>query len=697
MVPERASGHRPGRPASVVLLIVLLLSSVAVAAVDPTPRHALASRSAFGSVSSDAPSPPPPVRVALHPVVGPPVKSPALVGPSWINITQAQPNPRLAQGYGRSEASDPLDHVTLLFGGCLPTQCPSAQTWLFAHGSWVNTTNPHDAPPAREFASMDFDANMQGVLLFGGRGANSTLLNDTWLYQGGTWTNVTAVGGGPAPREGASLAFDPEPEENGSVLFGGCVPGLVFSCFNDTWVWKSWSGWVPLSPSAPPLGVAFPAMAYDPASGHIVLFGGCAGFVCLGAIQSTYELYSGQWWQIQPTGPPVNRSQSSMVYVPSLQRLVLFGGFNQTVVPLGDTWEFYGGSWQLLSAAGGPSARGDSGLSLDPTGQTPILVGGESVTPALNDTWAYEVAPSATLIVSGVAAETSQPVTFTARVQGGTPPYSALFTFGDGTSQLVVANGPTITASHAYLTTGSFAGSLNVTDSVGVVSAAPATTVVVSAGLAITAAANPGSADAGSRFTFSGLATSPGTPPVGYTWQFGDSSSGTGGNVNHSYPSAGKYRVNVTAVDARGASADYSLEVAVAPLPTITLAQGLPAPAAGHPDPFYANVSGGTAPFFFAWQFGEGGSSAGAAPAHVFAQPGTYSVTVWVNDSGGGAVKGSISVSVSPAPSGSSSSGAAGGPPVWYWPALIGLILAGAVGAVVLARSRRPPAAPKAS
>ncbi len=58
-------------------------------------------------------------------------------------------------------------------------------------------------PPARYFASM---ATLGGqVVLFGGYGGN--YLNDTWTFDGSSWTQVT--GSGPSARVEASMASIP--------------------------------------------------------------------------------------------------------------------------------------------------------------------------------------------------------------------------------------------------------------------------------------------------------------------------------------------------------------------------------------------------------------------------------------------------------------------------------------------------------
>ncbi|MBO0888809.1 hypothetical protein J2P12_06885, partial [Candidatus Bathyarchaeota archaeon] len=111
------------------------------------------------------------------------------------------PSPRVAA----SMTYDPIAGVVVLFGGCCrsPTQDVYGDTWefqckLFACG-WTNVTSD-TGPPARLFASMEYDAADGYTVLFGGTTTfTSTLpftsLGDTWKFTGGSWTNITATVG----------------------------------------------------------------------------------------------------------------------------------------------------------------------------------------------------------------------------------------------------------------------------------------------------------------------------------------------------------------------------------------------------------------------------------------------------------------------------------------------------------------------
>jgi PKD repeat protein len=688
--------NRPGSRHGLSLLVGLLLLSSIAGPVGTGLTHARA-----GPLPSTLP------RLAVPGSIHPSIIGPPHPEPTWINVSGSVGAVAPPQGYESSMAFDasPGDNETVLFGGCLVHACPSNQTWVFVNESWHNLTNPSDAPPARYEAAMDYDANMQGVLLFGGEGV-SGYLNDTWLFHGGRWTNLNFVGPmAPSPRVGASMAFDPEPEENGSVLFGGCVAvSFEVDCTNDTWVWQGWSGWVLLTPSIAPPAVGYSAMTYDAADQAIVLFGGCSGFLCFGIIGSTWEFYSGQWWAIYPSSGPVNLSSASMVYSPKLGEVLMFGGIDVGLSLVNTTWSYLAGTWTLLAPDLAPSVREEASLALDPSGRTPVLVGGGLSSGSGNDTWVYELALTASLGADSSTAETSQPVGFTISVVGGTGPYSGTVNFGDGTLGLVSGNGSELTTSHIYAHPGNYTATVNLSDDVGVRVVATAAPVDVTSGPLLSLLASSTVTDVGRTVSF--IATPEhGVSPYAYTWSFGDGSTGgAGAGALHAYSAPGTYRVTVNLTDSAAGTASASVRLSVNPAPTATLRVNPTTPPAGSLATLLANVTGGTGPYNFSWLFGDGGSSGFATPTHAWASPGAYTVHLWVNDSARSSVLEQMTVEVGPSsPSGgtpSGSSGSSASAPLWFWAGVAVLLAAGVVGAVGLRRRSRsrppgpPPAAP---
>jgi hypothetical protein len=118
----------------------------------------------------------------------------------------------------------------------------TADTWTFLNGVWTNVTaSVGPAPPARWYGGLTYDATQGYVLLFGGWGESSgALLNDTWSYVGGNWTQLVSAVAPPA-REYATLGYDPNPGV--ALLFGGGIDSSLSSsdCLasvcGDTWEW----------------------------------------------------------------------------------------------------------------------------------------------------------------------------------------------------------------------------------------------------------------------------------------------------------------------------------------------------------------------------------------------------------------------------------------------------------------------------
>ena len=70
---------------------------------------------------------------------------------------------------------------------------------------------------------MAYDAAIGQLVLFGGTSSNGTVLNDTWTYNGTTWTQLSPLTS-PSARSDFSMAYDPAMGQ--LVLFGGdeCHP-----------------------------------------------------------------------------------------------------------------------------------------------------------------------------------------------------------------------------------------------------------------------------------------------------------------------------------------------------------------------------------------------------------------------------------------------------------------------------------------
>ena len=159
----------------------------------------------------------------------------------WANWSQLYPSTAPSARLAASMAYDAATGSVVLFGGCTSGSCTGAvsDTWAYSNGVWTNITGSvGPAPPAGGLAMMTYDPNAGGVVRFGGADG-ATKLEDTWLFDNGTWAPLSPAtpDGAPSVRQGGELAWDPS--VNGSILFGGTDAASVLS---DTWAFESGPG-----------------------------------------------------------------------------------------------------------------------------------------------------------------------------------------------------------------------------------------------------------------------------------------------------------------------------------------------------------------------------------------------------------------------------------------------------------------------
>ena len=124
------------------------------------------------------------------------------------------------------------------------------------------------------------------------------------------------------------------------------------------------------------------------------------------------------------------------------------------------------------------------------------------------------------------------------------------------------------------------------------------------------------------------------TPPSGltYAWDFGDSSTGSGATPTHTYTSPGSVTVTLTVTDGLGqtATAVHAASPTAGPLPTASFTDSCTLLACTFDGTGSTGPTGGIASY--AWDFGDKTTGTGPTPAHTYASPGTYQVTLTVTD-----------------------------------------------------------------
>jgi len=228
---------------------------------------------------------------------------------------------------------------------------------------------------------------------------------------------------------------------------------------------------------------------------------------------------------------------------------------------------------------------------------------------------------------------------FTVSQTSGVAPYVVDFTdsstgdvdayawsFGDGTTS--IATSPT----HTYTTPGTYTVSLTVTGPGG--SATETKTDLVSVAVPPPVASFDASKTSGlAPLSVTFTASTDGIDE--WLWNFGDGKTSVGSIAVHTYLTPGTYTVSLTVGGAGG-----SVTTTKKDLVTVHW----PAPVAG----FSASNSTGTAPLAvtftnassgkiteYYWDFGDGATSFEANPAHTYASPGSFDVTLTVTGPGG--------------------------------------------------------------
>ncbi len=217
-------------------------------------------------------------------------------------------------------------------------------------------------------------------------------------------------------------------------------------------------------------------------------------------------------------------------------------------------------------------------------------------------------------------------VAFTSTASGAV---SFLWDFGDGITSTVT------NPVHLYTAGGLYTVTLTVWGLGGCADTATSVQEILEAPGGAEIAVSPDVPVEGEVVTFTGMVAS-GTPPITFTWAFGDGMLGEGITVTHVYTRAGTYTVYLTATNACGVSSAQA-EVSPCAAPAgLTMAYAPRPLLRGQTGTFTATLSAGSAPVHYLWSFGDSTPPAeGAVVHHTYAAAGRYTATlsVW-NDCG---------------------------------------------------------------
>ncbi len=243
-------------------------------------------------------------------------------GNAWTLIAGSGPSARQLHAM----AYDAAREEVVLFGGW--TGGFNGQTWGYSNGVW--TQKSVSGPSSRNVHAMAYDSQRGVVVLFGGQVATHVYSDETWEWDGSQWTNVTpaAPAASPAARSGHTMAYDSG--RGVIVLFGGSDNSSVLS---DTWEWDG-TDWTQITPADNPSARRFHGMTYDGDAEVVVLFG---GWDEAAYFNDTWYWDGSNWTEGTPTVMPAARSYATLAYDSARSETVMFGGSDSGGL-LGDTW-----------------------------------------------------------------------------------------------------------------------------------------------------------------------------------------------------------------------------------------------------------------------------------------------------------------------------------------------------------------------
>jgi hypothetical protein len=413
--------------------LVTLGASVAPAGSTPVPGSGLI------SPSGEPLALPRPDSVDLTPDRVTSSASPGGPGPAansqyWTNISTLG---ALAPGLtvGGAIAFDPTINRTVLMTEDAPWLGVQGHTFEYVNFTWSIVAGGPSQPPSipDAYAGLAYDPVGQDLVAFGGQVQFGTEIgtliptNATYEFAGGMWSNVSAnLSVAPPPSGNPLMATDPA---GGNLVLlepvGATNASLTWTFANGVWTNVTATAGVP--PPGP--GGADSVLAYDPALGAVVFFGGSIpGPGYANATNATWEFHGGQWSRLDTPGPPMTTGTvQTMAYDDPEGDLVDLIGptayYAANGTPSYEQWDLASGGWSNFTAnSTGTPPLGFDPLSVwDPADNYLLyLSGGYDA-----QSWALgQVALSANLTVYPSAIDVGDSTTITVAATGGVPPIS---------------------------------------------------------------------------------------------------------------------------------------------------------------------------------------------------------------------------------------------------------------------------------
>jgi hypothetical protein len=226
-------------------------------------------------------------------------------------------------------------------------------TWVYdvVEAEWTRVRTDV-SPVQRGDAGFVYDEKCGVFIMYGGMSDVNPLrvLNDTWVYdpESNTWTDMKPRTC-PPRTYGCRFIYDSVNEV--ALLWGGNLPDGHGGKLDDWWKYDYQSNiWTMIETEEKPPMRYWQFMAFDRGTGKVVMFGGNPSYGNNLGDTWLYDYAMNEWTLVESEVSPSPRQTGSMVYDESIEHIVLFGGFEDDMVAVGDTWVFDSGvgEWLLL-------------------------------------------------------------------------------------------------------------------------------------------------------------------------------------------------------------------------------------------------------------------------------------------------------------------------------------------------------------
>ncbi len=354
-----------GRLATLARLFALMWATSLAACLEPPTQQCAGLVYAAESLCSDGNS-------LSHDGCGPCVAE----SPTWRIVERPLPPQRSDHAMAYDVARDRL----VLFGGEARSGF-LGDTWEWDGARWRDVTPSTSASPsARKGMAMAYDTERERIVLFGGVSRQGIKHGDTWLWDGDRWAEVVPETAPPV-RDEHAMVYDGRRKR--VVLFGGNTyfsPETGFDRHNDTWEWDG-ETWTQAMPASAPPRLSEHAMAYDAARGRVVVVGGTTGVnPNHDLVKVTWEWDGESWLEREPAPWSLGRRVHTATYDARRGAVIVFGGAGDLTGDryFRDTWEWNGTAWAVVPIGDAPTPvhRGRHGAAYDARRGRVVMFGG---------------------------------------------------------------------------------------------------------------------------------------------------------------------------------------------------------------------------------------------------------------------------------------------------------------------------------